>query len=62
MPANGKNKAAPAADRGSCAATVQQRVYRSLSEDFVHCAPDPAIHALEDVRVGVQRLRYRSVA
>jgi hypothetical protein len=44
---------------------VQQRGLdeaRDLSEGFVHYIADPAVHALEDVRVGVQRLRYGSVS
>ena len=57
----GKRQKAPETSSG---ASLQQRCISQLGrlpQGFVHRIADAAVHALEDVAVGVQRLRYGGV-
>lgn len=53
------NARAPAVDRGSATPTATPT---RLSEDLVHRAAYPSVHALEDTGVGVKGQGYRGVS
>jgi hypothetical protein len=52
---------APESIWDQCASTVQQPISEHLIQGFIHGLCCAAIHALDDVAVGVQRLRYGGV-